>query len=434
MHAYRTYLYTFCAVLVILGASFALAQDNALKFKLKPDATGKLCFNCHAAFKEKMSKPFVHTPLKKGECTGCHNPHTSTHGKLLSADNGGVCYRCHTTVVPSGAKSVHKVVGEGSCMKCHDPHSAPNKENLLKGGNELCFECHKEMGATLSKVKYRHMPVAQGCLNCHDPHASAKNPYLLKSDIIPLCVGCHKTDRPMFAKKHMNYPVANARCTGCHDPHGSDNPGILYNTVHKPVATRMCNQCHEEATSPNPLATKKTGTDLCRGCHNDMVNTTFGLNRVHGPLLSKQGLPQLPQPPRGQAEGHPAPAHGGALQQLPRGQHEASGKGRVNPRAGQERPVHGVPRSPLIQLPLPDQEVAGYRALRRLPRLGAPLDPPHRREVPGSAQQEHPDPVRELPRRPRDRVQEDALLSQDQRPLRPVPRTVQEVIPWQKRS
>lgn len=303
MHAYRTYLYTLCAVLVILGASFALAQDNALKFKLKPDATGKLCFNCHAAFKEKMSKPFVHTPLKKGECTGCHNPHTSTHGKLLSADNGGVCYRCHSSVVPSGARSVHKVVGEGNCMKCHDPHSAPNKENLLKGGNELCFECHKEMGATLSKVKYRHMPVAQGCLNCHDPHSSAKNPYLLKNDIIPLCVGCHKTDRPMFAKKHMNYPVANARCTGCHDPHGSDNPGILYNTVHKPVATRMCNQCHEEATSPNPLATKKTGTDLCRGCHNDMVNTTFGLNRVHGPLLSKQGCLSCHNPHAGKQKG-----------------------------------------------------------------------------------------------------------------------------------
>ena len=34
-------------VAVFLSVTAAHAQDNALKFKLKPGATGKLCLKCH---------------------------------------------------------------------------------------------------------------------------------------------------------------------------------------------------------------------------------------------------------------------------------------------------------------------------------------------------------------------------------------------------
>lgn len=265
------------------------AQDNALKFKLKPGANGKLCLGCHTAFKEKLAKPFIHTPLKQGDCTGCHSPHTSSHGKLLTADADRICDTCHKSMVPTGARSVHKVVAEGGCRKCHDPHAADNKFNLVKGGNDLCFECHKGMAETITKVKFKHNPVTKGCLVCHDPHASGKAEFLLKNGVPALCVGCHKTDLPSFVKKHMGYPVANARCTGCHDPHGSDMPGILYTNVHKPVANKMCNQCHAEAASADPLKTKKGGYELCRGCHSDLVNTMFAKNRMHWPILGKEG-------------------------------------------------------------------------------------------------------------------------------------------------
>jgi predicted CXXCH cytochrome family protein len=87
----------------------------------------------------------------------------------------------------------------------------------------------------------------------------------------------------------MNYPVAKARCTSCHDPHGSDRPGILYNNVHKPITTRMCNQCHEEATSGSPLKLKKEGNDLCRACHSSMLGKMGEQNRIHWPVLSKEG-------------------------------------------------------------------------------------------------------------------------------------------------
>lgn len=272
---------------VVWGVFPSRAEDNSLKFKLKPGAGSKICFNCHAAFQETMKKPFVHTPLKKGDCAGCHNPHTSRHGKLLDADRSRICFRCHPDLTPSGSRSVHKVVAAGDCMKCHDPHAAANKFQLRQSGNDLCFDCHKELKQQLEKIKFKHSPVTKGCLTCHLPHASATAPFLLRADISSLCTGCHKTDRPLFAKQHMNYPVAGSRCTGCHDPHGSNREGLLYNGVHKPVAGRMCNQCHEEANSAKPLALKKRGAELCRGCHSVKMNEILGKNRLHWPLLGK---------------------------------------------------------------------------------------------------------------------------------------------------
>ena len=288
---------------LLLLCSFASAQDNTAKFKLKAGAFGKLCIGCHTTFPEKMKKAFVHTPLRKEDCTGCHNPHTSSFKKLLAGDASQICLTCHKNMIPAGARSTHKVVVSGECMKCHDPHSADNKFNLLKPGNDLCFGCHKSMGEKIAKIKFKHNPVEKGCLNCHDPHASTQSEFLLKEKVTALCLKCHKTDRPIFVKQHMNYPVASARCTGCHDPHGSDVAGILYNNVHKPVAARKCNQCHDEATAASPLKTKREGVELCRGCHSDMYNSAFSKNRVHPPLFARQGCLTCHNPHAGKEKG-----------------------------------------------------------------------------------------------------------------------------------
>lgn len=282
---YRLFLLFF--VLGSIGF-FTLAHSQD-KFKLKPGAKGKLCVNCHVTFQEKIKSLFIHTPVKTGDCIGCHNPHASSHGKLLSADSAKVCYGCHSTMIPEKAKSSHKVVIDGNCSKCHDPHASKNKFNLLKAGNELCFDCHKEMGETIAKNKFKHSPVDGGCLNCHNPHASARANYLLRDPAPSLCLKCHKADSPSFVKQHMNYPVAGSDCSVCHNPHGSDKAGILFDNVHVPVSNKMCNQCHEDSASRNPLSTKKSGSDLCKGCHSNMINEVFGKNRLHWPLADKTG-------------------------------------------------------------------------------------------------------------------------------------------------
>lgn len=281
------FLILFLGIGLSLVGAIAYAQQN--KFKLKPDAKGRLCLNCHDSFKEKLKNPFIHTPVKTGECTGCHNPHTSSHGKLLDEDPNKICNKCHAGIVSKNSKSTHKVVMEGNCVKCHDPHASKYKFVLLKSGNELCFDCHKNIREAVSKAKFKHSPVGKGCVSCHDPHGSAKGDYLLKNDLTALCASCHRTDQPNFSKQHMNYPVARSNCSSCHDAHGSNKAGILYDNVHPPVANRLCGQCHESSGSPDALRTKKAGFELCRGCHSSMMNDTFNKSRIHWPLVDKKG-------------------------------------------------------------------------------------------------------------------------------------------------
>jgi len=284
---------------ILLGVCllvFSSAYSQQDKFKLKPDAKGKRCLSCHDNFKEKLKDQFVHTPVKTEECTECHNPHTSSHGKLLDEDPNKICNKCHEGIVPKNPKSSHKVVIEVYCVKCHDPHASKNKFVLLKTGNELCFDCHKDIGSAVTKAKFKHSPVEKGCVNCHDPHASTKAAHLLKNDLVSLCVSCHRTDQPNFSKQHMNYPVAKSNCSSCHDAHGSNRAGILFDNVHAPVANKVCGQCHEASTSPDALKTKRAGYELCRGCHSSMMNDTFNKNRIHWPLVDKAGCLNCHEP------------------------------------------------------------------------------------------------------------------------------------------
>jgi predicted CXXCH cytochrome family protein len=283
-------------LLVIMCLCLSSVAHSQNKFRLKPDAEGKGCLNCHDKFKSVLKKQFLHTPVKTGQCSGCHDPHASSHGKLLSEETNKICSKCHQAVMPKNARSTHKVAMEGNCVKCHDPHASDHKFNLVKAGNALCFDCHKKMGDALAKVKFKHSPVDKGCTNCHNPHASAKSDHLLKDNLVALCVGCHKTDRPNFARAHMNYPVANARCSSCHNPHGSNTAGIFFDTVHSPVAKKLCNQCHEAPTSPNPFQIKRAGSDMCRGCHNNMMTEALNKNRVHWPLVDKVGCLNCHEP------------------------------------------------------------------------------------------------------------------------------------------
>lgn len=94
----------------------------------------------------------------------------------------------------------------------------------------------------------------------------------------------------------MNYPISKTNCSSCHNVHGSDRARILYDNVHMPVANRLCNQCHEASNSSDPLKTKRTGFELCRGCHSSMMNDTFNKNRVHWPLVDKVGCLNCHEP------------------------------------------------------------------------------------------------------------------------------------------
>ncbi|MDH3519155.1 MAG: cytochrome C [Myxococcales bacterium] len=285
----RLYLLAFFAALFAAVAGTPVAVSGAVDFKLKEGARGKVCLECHETFAGILKKRFVHTPLAKGNCVGCHSPHTSDHAKLLLADRGEMCAECHAEVVPSGALSAHKVVIDGECTSCHDAHASNNRMNLLQPGKTLCFECHAELSAKIAKNEFAHAPVSKDCLQCHTPHASVKSPKLLKAEVPTLCLGCHKTDTASFGQRHKGYPVGKARCTTCHDPHGSSRKGILFDNVHKPVADKKCDECHEGAGSKVPFALKDEGYELCEGCHYEKVADAFNAKRIHWAVVDHTG-------------------------------------------------------------------------------------------------------------------------------------------------
>ena len=277
-------------VLVILSIFLPLTLGYAQKeFKLKKGATGKICLSCHDGLQEKMKKRFVHTPLADGDCTGCHNPHTSYYDMLMAAPADSICYTCHDSVVPEDAKSVHQVVAEDKCVACHDPHAADNASNLLKNGSELCYECHQTLAVKIKENKYGHPPVQKDCLGCHNAHASSKNTSLLDDGAPVLCLKCHATDKPTFKKLHMDYPVQKADCTSCHDPHGSNTAAMLYDNVHEPVAKRNCNRCHVKPTSSEPFALNAAGYETCLACHYEMMTEVLNKSQIHWPVVDKKG-------------------------------------------------------------------------------------------------------------------------------------------------
>lgn len=280
-------------ILCFVGVLFSLVAvptvQAANPYNLAPGAKGKLCLSCHETFSATLKKKHVHTPLAQGECTGCHNPHTADHGKLLADDPTKICFSCHEGLVPAGAKSAHLAVSKGECVICHDPHASDNKMNLVKSGTELCFGCHTELGKKIAQNKHAHSPVSDNCMTCHTPHASKDNPNLLKAQAPELCLRCHDASKKTFKSQHVNYPVEQANCSSCHNPHGSSTASMLYDNVHAPLSNRMCKQCHVEPTAAQPFATLKVGVELCQGCHYETVNETFNKDRIHWPVVDKVG-------------------------------------------------------------------------------------------------------------------------------------------------
>ena len=272
--------------MVLLVASRASAEAD---FKLKPGARGRICLDCHDGFADVLKKRFVHTPVAKGDCSGCHSPHASKHARLLAYETSEICYACHEDMLVPDAKSAHEVFTEGRCVSCHDPHAADNKMVLVKAGSELCFECHKELGNQIRANEFQHEPVTKSCLECHNPHVSAESPKLLKDEDPGLCLGCHESDKASFRSKHQNYPVQRGRCSACHNPHGSNSAGILFDNVHEPVADGDCDECHGKATASSPFALKDKGFELCKGCHYDMVVETLNGRRMHWPVVDEEG-------------------------------------------------------------------------------------------------------------------------------------------------
>ncbi len=205
------------------------------------------CQHCHA---EPKDSKVLHAPFASGDCVSCHSPvkgtrHPDQKGAVVLVETGArLCSMCHERF--NNARHIHSPVASGNCTKCHNPHSSPNGKLLHKVGAALCLNCHENN----FQKKFLHGPVADGnCLICHDPHQS-NNPYFLKISTPSLCFSCH--DASAMSGRSVHTPVKKGNCTACHDPHGSpfrkhlhkDFPEELYMSFNSD-SYALCFDCHD---------------------------------------------------------------------------------------------------------------------------------------------------------------------------------------------
>lgn len=146
----------------------------------------------------------------------CHTPHGSSKSKGLKTDVPALCLDCHDEPMKDDKKRdlpslkavfedskmvLHQPFADGECLCCHDPHVSSHYRllnddhntsfysNYSKGKKYICFNCHSEKAfskpRTLTETKfrngnlnlhYRHVNRKKGrsCQVCHHHHASKK--------------------------------------------------------------------------------------------------------------------------------------------------------------------------------------------------------------------------------------------------------------------
>ncbi len=197
----------------------------------------------------------VHGALDKDEsCTVCHVGHGGTLPKLLTAPLLTLCLSCHDEplrakdgrLLTNMAKLLednpnhHGPVRRADCSACHNPHASPNFSLLVKEypklfyapfdlrNYDLCFACHVQELVTVEKgigvtgfaegetnLHYTHVhkeKKGRTCRACHEVHAS-KRPFHIRESV-PFGAGGWEIE--------INFTALDSggRCVpGCHEAH-----------------------------------------------------------------------------------------------------------------------------------------------------------------------------------------------------------------------
>ena len=136
-----------------------------------------------------------------------------------------------------------------------------------------CAPCHP---AQTSAAVRRHEPL--GCETCHDLSAGDSRPAgdtaAAPGDTMPRSP--HPPRPPLQA--------GSALCTMCHSGGGIDTAAR-----HVPDSLGACSACHDPHGASTDAMLRRTGTDLCLGCHR-VLRDSVRLARVsHGALRTTEG-------------------------------------------------------------------------------------------------------------------------------------------------
>lgn len=212
----------------------------------------ELCVSCHKDVR--TSGQMVHKPLESGNCTTCHDPHSSSEKALLRRDLKQLCLSCHSEGF--SWKVPHTPVDQGACTSCHEPHSATSGHLLKAFGSTLCYRCHEQSLADGVSV---HAPVESGdCQSCHQVHGANRRKLLVHDfpegfyqsfslEAYQLCFDCHRSELVTeeitatmtdfrngdenLHYRHLLLPGRGRSCTVCHDLHASPQEHLIRSSV-----------------------------------------------------------------------------------------------------------------------------------------------------------------------------------------------------------
>ncbi len=272
-----------CCVILPFWVSYSLAES--------PKHETCTTSSCHGSI---MAGGGVHGPVKMKNCSTCHQAGEGgsknlklpkSHPTLSAIKPEAIkpmCLRCHNTQndIIKNAKHVHSALKDGACTDCHNPHSSQHKNLLNDSMPALCYSCHSELETQSKSDKTTHgaLTIQESCANCHDPHAS-KQAKLLKNTQPALCLDCHS--KPIKTKngkmitnigdllknsswKHSALEAGS--CTDCHQPHSSKNRSLLSKQYTDKTYTpfdkadyELCFSCHDPELATAAKTSEQTG-------------------------------------------------------------------------------------------------------------------------------------------------------------------------------
>jgi len=241
------------------------------------------CLSCHLPHggdaKGFLAGTVRHSPFQEKSCDACHRKGRGTKTRFQQ-EGGALCFACHSDVEASLANGVvHTALKRGQCTGCHDPHLANEKKLLRTKGNDLCFACHAPLREKVT-APGAHEPAKEDCATCHDAHRSENEAQLVES-LPGLCLNCHSAEGGELAAKHLGADLTKLDCASCHDPHGSTRGHLVAEgSVHAPFEDG-CGTCHEGATTK--LVTKEV-QELCLACHGDVADAAAKSKVTHAAM------------------------------------------------------------------------------------------------------------------------------------------------------
>lgn len=230
------------------------------------------CLSCHAVHGSPQKKMLVaaklHPPFAEKSCDACHQ--RGYKSRRARRNPAQTCFACHDETAFQG-KVVHGAVKKGQCTGCHDPHMSDRPRFLKAEGTGLCITCHGAIAAKMDlKDGSTHPPAKDDCTGCHSPHRSDV-PRLLTEAVPALCWNCHEAKDKKLRAKHLGADLAKLDCVTCHDPHGSPSKHLLSSaSIHSPFADGSCDSCHEAGKASKFV--EKDRNALCATCHDVAEN------------------------------------------------------------------------------------------------------------------------------------------------------------------